>query len=224
MRPTPTDRPVTHSAQVVDVVDGDTIKVRLDGQTYTVRYIGIDTPETVHPSKPVQWMGPEASDANRRLVAGRTVRLEKDVSETDRYGRLLRYVWVGDTMVNAELVRQGYAQVSTYPPDVKYQKLFLELQADARAAGRGLWGQAPAEASADASAPTVTPRQPSPTQAPAQPREAPCLCDSDRYNCDHFSFQASAQACYQHCRSLGHGDVHGLDGNDDDGRVCENMP
>ena len=72
-------------------------------------------------------------------MSGKTVRLEKDVSETDRYGRLLRYVWVGDLMVNAELVRQGYAQAATFPPDVKYQQKFSALQKEAQTAGRGLW-------------------------------------------------------------------------------------
>lgn len=111
------------------MVDGDTIKVEIEGTTYRVRYIGIDCPETVHPQKPVGWMGPEACEANRRLVEGETVYLEKDVSETDQYGRLLRYVFLADgTLVNAELVRQGYAQSATYPPDVRYQDLFLEIQ------------------------------------------------------------------------------------------------
>ena len=127
-------------AQVTEVVDGDTIKVTVDGQSYTLRYIGIDTPETVHPDKPVEWMGPEASAANRRLVEGQTVYLEKDVSDTDRYGRLLRYVYLADGLVvNAELVRLGYAHASTYPPDVKHQDVLLNMQREAREAGRGLW-------------------------------------------------------------------------------------
>ena len=140
--PTPAFQRV--EAQVVEVVDGDTIKVEVDGTVYPVRYIGIDCPETVHPSKPVQWMGPEACDSNRRLVEGKTVYLEKDVSETDQYGRLLCYVFLPDgTFVNAELVRLGYAQVSTYPPDVRYQDLFLEMQQEARDSGVGLWGPTP---------------------------------------------------------------------------------
>jgi micrococcal nuclease len=73
------------------------------------------------------------------LVGGRRVRLELDVQERDRYGRLLAYVWIGDLMINAELVRRGYAQVMTVPPNVRYQALFLRLQRDARGAGRGLW-------------------------------------------------------------------------------------
>jgi endonuclease YncB( thermonuclease family) len=126
---------------VTRVIDGDTIEVNIQGSTHKVRYIGIDTPETVHPQEPVECLGKEASDKNRSLVEGQFVRLEKDVSETDQYGRLLRYVWIGDTMVNAELVRLGYAQVSTYPPDVKYQELFLRFQTEAREAERGLWGK-----------------------------------------------------------------------------------
>lgn len=131
-------------AHVVRVVDGDTIRVGIEGEVYRLRYIGIDTPETKHPERPIEWMGPEASRANAELVQGQTVYLEKDVSETDQYGRLLRYVFLADgTFVNAELVRRGYAQVTTYPPDVKYQDLFLELQREARENERGLWGPTP---------------------------------------------------------------------------------
>lgn len=127
-------------AKVIRVIDGDTIEVDIDGKSYKVRYIGIDTPETVHPTRGEEPYGKEACAKNRELVEGKVVRLEKDVSETDKYDRLLRYVWVSDLMVNAELVRLGYAQVTTYPPDVKYQDLFLKLQREAREAGRGLWG------------------------------------------------------------------------------------
>ena len=151
----PTPTPERTEAQLVEVVDGDTIKVEIDGEIETVRYIGIDCPETKHPNEPVQWMGPQACDCNRDLVGGETVYLEKDVSETDKYGRLLRYVFLANgTCVNAELVRRGYAQVSTYPPDVKYQDLFLASQARARDAQRGLWG------------PTPTPIPPTPTPVP----------------------------------------------------------
>lgn len=92
-------------------------------------------------------MGREASDANSALVEGRLVVLETDVSETDRYGRLLRYVWVADNatwlLVNLELVRRGFAQASTYPPDVKYTEVFLDGQRSARDDGLGLWGVQP---------------------------------------------------------------------------------
>ncbi len=142
--PVPALLPERVEATVVRIVDGDTIVVLITGREYTLRYIGIDTPETVRPAYPVEWMGPEAGAANEALVAGKTVYLEKDVSETDQYGRLLRYVYLADgTFVNAELVRQGYAQASTYPPDVKYQDLLLQMQREAMDAGRGLWGATP---------------------------------------------------------------------------------
>jgi micrococcal nuclease len=110
----------------------------------------MDTPETVKPNSPVEWLGPEASDANRALVERRTVVLEKDVSETDRFGRLLRYVWLVDgerwTMVDLELVARGFAQVETYPPDVKYAERFVAAQRIARDAGIGLWNPSPSSA------------------------------------------------------------------------------
>ncbi|HST04539.1 MAG TPA: thermonuclease family protein [Chloroflexia bacterium] len=130
----------TTQAQVTRVIDGDTIEVSIDGALYRVRYIGIDTPETVAPDRPVGCYGPEASAANKALVEGKEVTLEKDVSEVDQYGRLLRYVYVGSTFVNAELVQQGYAHAYTYPPDVKYNAYLLSLQQEARSAHRGLWG------------------------------------------------------------------------------------
>ena len=132
--------PDSIEALAIRAVDGDTIEVEIEGESYKVRYIGIDTPELHHPTKPVGYYAQEAYEKNRELVEGKTVFLEKDISETDRYGRLLRYVYVGDVFVNAYLVQQGYAQVSTYPPDVKYQEQFLELQREARETGRGLWG------------------------------------------------------------------------------------
>ena len=133
------EEPVTVEAIVTRVIDGDTIEVNLGGSIYKVRYIGIDTPETVHPTQPVECFGQEASDKNSELVAGKTVRLEKDVSETDKYGRLLRYVWVGDIFVNDYLVRQGYAYASTYPPDVKYADQLAQAQTEAIGNNRGLW-------------------------------------------------------------------------------------
>jgi endonuclease YncB( thermonuclease family) len=144
--PTPTETPAPIpasmvEAQVTNVVDGDTIDVLIDGQEYRVRYIGIDTPETVHPTLGEERYGSEASDYNKSLVLGQRVFLEKDVSETDQYGRLLRYVWLDEvTMVNALLVAEGYAQVTTFPPDVKHVNLFLELERVAREDALGLWG------------------------------------------------------------------------------------
>jgi len=156
----------TETAQVVRVVDGDTIVVDRGRGSESLRYIGMDTPETVDPSQPVQWMGMEAANANRRLVEGREVVLERDVSEVDRYGRLLRDVWVRDgttwVLVNLRLVEQGFAQVTTYPPDVKYVDALLAAQRTAREQGQGLWGAPPLIPSPSGSpTPTASPR-PSP--------------------------------------------------------------
>ena len=128
-------RSAPETATVTRVIDGDTIVIAT-GQR--VRYIGIDTPE-VYPQ--LEAYGSEAWLANRKLVEGKKVRLERDVSETDKYGRLLRYVYVDDTFVNAELVRQGLAEAKAYPPDTKYQDLLEQLESEARQAGRGMWAK-----------------------------------------------------------------------------------
>ena len=121
---------------VVDVIDGDTIKVEIDGQVYSVRYIGINTPEVQH----YEWMGKEASDANRALVMGKEVLLEKDVSETDRFNRLLRYVYLMDgTFINAALVEAGFAESIAYPPDTKFNDFFDGLQIQAQIDLAGIW-------------------------------------------------------------------------------------
>jgi len=129
------------TVQVVRVIDGDTIQVCcVFGDREKVRYIGINTPEIHHPMKGVELFGKEASEANRKLVDGKTVRLEFDVQEQDRYGRLLAYVYLEEgTFVNVWLVENGYAAVMTIPPNVKHQELFLKLQREARDARRGLW-------------------------------------------------------------------------------------
>jgi len=120
------------------VIDGDTILLA-NGER--VRYIGIDTPETKHPYKAVEHFGQEAYLYNKGLVDGKWVSLEFDAEKRDRYNRLLAYVYVGDTFVNAKLVEGGYAQIYTVPPNVKHQELFLRLQQQAREGKKGLWGK-----------------------------------------------------------------------------------
>lgn len=115
---------------VVRIVDGDTIELENGDR---VRYIGIDTPEKGDPYYS------EASRANSALVLNKKVRLEKDISETDRYNRLLRYVYVGDLFVNLELVNSGFAKSYTYPPDIKYSDQFVSAQSEARILKKGLW-------------------------------------------------------------------------------------
>jgi micrococcal nuclease len=127
-------------AYVTRVVDGDTIEVRIRGREEDVRYIGIDTPETVAPGEPVQCFGPRASDLNHRLVEGRRVRLAFDAERRDVYGRLLAYVYLGDRFVNAALVRLGFARTLTIAPNDTFAPLFRRLERVAGRAGRGLWG------------------------------------------------------------------------------------
>jgi micrococcal nuclease len=131
----------TLEGTVTRIIDGDTIHVRVDGRVEKVRYIGVNTPEVHHPRKGEEPGGRAAATVNRDLVDGRRVRLELDAQSRDRYGRLLAYVWVDDTMINAELVRRGFAQVMTIPPNVRHQALFLKLQREAREARRGFWGE-----------------------------------------------------------------------------------
>ena len=129
--------PVATESQVkvVRVIDGDTIEIA--GGAH-VRYIGMDTPET-YPK--VEFYGPEAKAKNIELVEGKLVTLEKDVSETDKYGRLLRYVYADGVFVNGELVRLGYAEAVSYPPDTRYRWQLEQLEKEAKAAKRGLWGE-----------------------------------------------------------------------------------
>lgn len=161
---------------VTKIVDGDTIYARLSGGAEEkVRFIGVDTPETKHPSKPVEPYGPEAEAYTRAQLNGKTVWLELDVQERDQYGRILAYVWLSppseitdreirDKMFNARLLLDGYAQLATYPPNVKYVDYFRKYQAEARDGNKGLWGIQETATPVAAPAP-----QPAPNVAPSPP-------------------------------------------------------
>ncbi len=147
---TPADTARSLTAHVSRVIDGDTIVARLPGGDEDVRYIGIDTPETVKPGTPVQCFGPRAHEANERLVDGQTVMLRFGAERRDVYGRLLAYVFLPGAgaagrplFVNAELVRRGLARTLTIPPNDSYAPLFARLAARAGVRGRGLWGSCP---------------------------------------------------------------------------------
>ncbi len=193
--------PAGERAVVQTVIDGDTIDVVLAGGVARVRYIGVDAPERDEPYYQ------EAREENRRLVEGQTVILVRDVSETDSFGRLLRYVYIQPGIfVNAELLRRGYARLVTFPPDVSQQTLFSDLQHQAREAGQGLWGLSDLAEEAEEAAP------------------AGCLiCNRNAYNCSDFRTQAEAQACFDFCWEQVGEDSHQLDGGGD-GVVCEQLP
>lgn len=130
----------TISAEVTNVVDGDTIKVSIDGRSETVRLLLVDTPETKHPSKPVQPFGPEASSFAEETLDGQEIELELGISERDKYGRLLAYVWIEDRMFNEMLLEKGFARVAyIYQPNVKYVEEFQSLQRAAQKEGVGIW-------------------------------------------------------------------------------------
>ena len=117
------------AARVTNVIDGDTIDVQINGETFRVRYVGVNTPERDEPCYS------EASAANRALVGGQNVILVRDVSETDRFDRLLRYVYVGDTFVNEVLVAQGFAEAVLYEPDDREHDNFVQLERQAEQQG-----------------------------------------------------------------------------------------
>lgn len=138
--PTPTSSPILTYAKVVRVIDGDTIIIET-GQH--VRYIGMNTPEV----ETSECFATEASEINKNLVLGKVVKLEKDLSETDKYGRLLRFVFVkdaknvGDIFVDDYLLGNGYAKVMTVPPDIKYKDQFSQSEKQARENSLGLWSK-----------------------------------------------------------------------------------
>ena len=229
--------------EVTKVVDGDTIKT----EQGTIRLIGIDTPETVDPRKEVQCLGPEASNKLKELLEGQKVRLEKDISDTDRYDRLLRYVYLEDgTFINELMVREGFASASSYPPDIKHQDLFREAEESARSNEWGLWsGICDGEVEGvtttiekevtDTSVKLkinnqVNSNEPIKNEVKVEVKsgQEPKVevktttpktnCSSNTYNCGDFSSCSEVMAVFNACSS----DVHRLDG-DDDGVPCESL-
>jgi micrococcal nuclease len=215
----PPEAAPTITATVLSVTDGDTIRVRIQspgtsslvaGTEWAVRYIGVDTPETVHPTQAVEKMGAEASAFNASLVSGRTVYLELDVGLTDLYGRLLAYVYLdaqGYGMVNAILVAMGFANASPYAPNYRYEAVFRILEAAAREAELGLWAP---DGIGDGNG--------------NNGGDCPCNCTGPDLDCSDFATHAAAQACYDYCVNAGYGDVFRLDGSDNDGQACESLP
>jgi len=192
-----TQRPQEAVYKIVYVVDGDTVEIA-SGER--VRLIGIDSPERGQPYYS------EARNKLMELVLNKEVRLEKDITDRDRYGRLLRYIYVGDLFINLEMARLGYANSYTYPPDVKYQNQILSAQQGARNAQVGLWALQP---------------EPTPPPSSSQPSQN-IICSYNTYNCSDFVTHAEAQSVYEQCGGVNN-DVHRLD-QDKDGLACESLP
>lgn len=209
IRLAPIQPPGLTAAQVIQVVDGDTIKVRVQGRTYTVRLIGMDTPETLDPRKGVQCYGPEASNYAKRLLNNKTVHLETDKSqgELDKYSRILRYVWLPDgRMYNYVAVLEGYAREYTYNSAYRYSSDFSSAQSEARTTGRGLWGRTTCNGT------TSTPAPPSHTS----PKANFDYNLDGKITCSDFKTQTAANL------ALAQGYTN-LDGNRD-GKACESLP
>ena len=156
-------RNTVYKAKVERVVDGDTMIVSFvfdDGSKYLkerVRFLGVNTPETVHPNKPVEYYGKEASSFTKSELTDKTLWLQTDVEVKDRYGRMLAYVWlkepskkdlddeaaIREYMFNAKLLLDGYAQLMTVQPNSRYSNLFVHFQREARQENKGLWGKDP---------------------------------------------------------------------------------
>ncbi|MEK9160760.1 MAG: thermonuclease family protein [Patescibacteria group bacterium] len=201
---------------VLSIVDGDTIKVSVDGKSEVVRLIGIDTPETVHPTQPVECFGIEARNKIVEMLGGQSVRLESDLSQDvrDKYERLLAYAFLADgTNINKTLIREGFAYEYTYNVPYKFQEDFKAAEEFAQRNEKGLW--APGACSEPVEVPkTIAPSAPKPISP-----SSIYTCYYNAYNCGDFSTHAEAQDVYESCGGISN-DVHRLDG-DKDGLACE---
>lgn len=201
-------------ARVVRITDGDTIVVEIDEIEYKLRFIGIDSPEG--------YLGNESAEYNRKLIEGKTVTLIKDVSETDSFDRLLRYVIVGDIFVNYEMVNKGYAKSGSWPPDTSCDDTFRQAQTNAQTSKLGMWYPTATYVPVPVN-PTTSDRSGIEDIGTSEPTAPPSggVCDCSRdYDCGDFSTHAQAQACYVSC---GSNNWSGLDSNKD-GQACESLP
>jgi len=205
---------------VIKVVDGDTISVDIGGTIEIIRLIGINTPETVDPRKPVECFGAEASNKAKELLTNKKVRLENDLTqgERDKYNRLLRYVWLEDgTFFNKEMIRDGYAYEYTYNAPYKYQAEFKQAETEAKTGKTGLW--ADGACSQDNQTP---PTPPTPPKSQSAVDTSSIICSFNTYDCANFKTRAEAQQVFEFCGGV-NSDVHKLDA-DKDGIACESLP
>lgn len=214
------------NATVTRVIDGDTLEISMNGQTETIRLLLVDTPETVHPQKPVEPFGPEASQYVKDTLQGKEVRIKVGLEERDNYGRLLAYVFIGEETIQEKLLKNGLAATAYLYNDLTMLEQFHNAQQTAIDAGKGVWS-IPGYAHADHDHGFHYEEQAKPAPAPSPPPESapktnleydPAGPDRD---CGDFSTQAAAQAFLE---ASGPSDPHRLDGNDNDGLACESLP
>ncbi len=209
---------------VVEVVDGDTIKIARDGRTETLRLIGLDTPETKDPRRPVQCFGEEASARAKKLLSGKKIRITQDPTQDtrDKYGRMLVYVWTEDgTLYNYRMILDGYAHEYTYDVPYQQQARFKKAEAQARQAGRGFWS--PKTCGGDTKQPAERGAESQPAKPPRP--QAPPASGNDGVDkdCSDFDTQQEAQRYFESQGGSATNDVDRLDGNSD-GAACESLP
>ena len=220
LSPTPTQKP-ENLVKITRVIDGDTVELE-DGKR--LRLIGIDTPEKG------DCYSQEATNKTKELLEGQEISLEKDVSETDRYGRLLRYIWKGETLINEQLVKEGYASSYSYPPDIKYQDRIIAAQKEARDGSKGLWSACNSQTNTKTTQPASTPSvntsvKTNNTQS-SSGGACKYSCTSPDRDCSDFSTHAEAQTFFNCCGFAASYDPMRLDkatgqGN---GLACESLP
>jgi len=216
-----TDTPTEYL--VTKVVDGDTLTISKDGSSVTLRLIGIDTPETVHPSKPVECFGTQASNKAKDLLSGTYITLETDDSQGtyDKYQRTLAYVYLPDgTMFNKYMISEGYAYEYTYGTPYKYQSEFKQAENSAKQNKKGLWADGVCEE--ETPIPSQTTNTSTETESSSPVNTGNYSCSSNIYNCTNFSTHSEAQSVFEMCGGTSN-DVHSLD-SDGDGEACESLP
>ena len=215
---------------VVKVVDGDTLDLNINGKVERVRLIGMNTPETVDPRKPVECFGKEASNRAKELLTGKSVKIEYDPNgdTRDKYDRLLLYIFLGDgTNYAKKMIMDGYAYEYTYDVKYKYQSEFKQAQKYAEDNKLGLWAPNACQSTAPAPTQTTTPtpiqsQTVIPTQTPISDGGQTYTCSSNAYNCGDFKTKAEAQYVFELCGGTSN-DIHELD-RDGDGEACETLP
>ncbi|WP_235988916.1 thermonuclease family protein [Aquibacillus kalidii] len=215
-------------ATVTRIVDGDTIEVSINGKEDVIRLLLVDTPETKHPSLPVQDFGPEASQFAKDTLTGKNVQIEKDGPERDKYDRLLAYLWVDGKMFNQLLLEEGLARLAyVYDPPYTHYEAYMKAQNRAKDAGKGIWridGYVTEEGFNQPEPVAKTEPEPTPDAETEQNNSSSLNYDPngiDR-NCGDFDTQQEAQDFYEAAGGPTQ-DPHRLDGNDNDGLVCESL-
>ncbi|PKR79213.1 hypothetical protein CEY16_05590 [Halalkalibacillus sediminis] len=225
------------TATVTRIVDGDTIEINLNGTVESVRLLLVDTPETKHPSKPVQPFGPEASKFATNVLSGKEVKVEYDGPKRDHYGRLLAYLWVDGKNFNKMLLEEGFARLAyVYDPPYTHMDSFTKAQTRAMNAGKNIWSikgyvqsdgfnyeESTTKNNKEDKQETKEKEKSDTSDTASSGYDGPYDPNGPDRNCGDFDTHAEAQAFYEAAGGP-ESDPHGLDGNDKDGLACESLP